>query len=235
MPRRQMWKDMVPTHPVYSVPARLHFQTSIIVSIDSAPNFYLSWHVWPSLMLRGSDGTPSNLHRLGQASFHSPACHSSSAAWFSRHAAPVGALLARKTLAWAATFSRILERGVTPNPCSLPCSPKWILLPLSCLKNQCPGPQPAVRGQETWIQICACRTCHHPGSGYQAALRQNSFAHQSSFREVGGLYVGPTLPWPSPYENIWVWMKKKKNKNKKNKTQQSTFHVRCWRPRQGFI
>lgn len=66
--------------------------------------------------------------------------------------------------------------------------------PLSSFKIEHLRQQPAAQGREMCFKICACRTCQHPGTSGQAALGQNSFAHQSCFREVGGLYVGPTLP-----------------------------------------
>lgn len=113
--------------------------------------------------------------------------------WCSWHPTPSGALSTRTMLACPAMsweFYNIAK--------FLP--PKWIPSPLFSLKNKHPGPQPAAWGLATCLKICACRTCQHPGWGKQAALEQNSFANQSRFRKVGGLYMRPTLPGPTPLQ-----------------------------------
>lgn len=97
---------------------------------------------------------------------------------------PSGALSPRAAWACAARLGDSRRRGDS-----------WSLLPKvdppSSLKNKRPGQQPAARGWETCFKICACRPCHHAGSGKQAALGQNSFANQSCFREAGGVSAGP--------------------------------------------
>lgn len=97
---------------------------------------------------------------------------------------PSGALSPRATWVCTARLGDSRRRGDS-----------WSLLPKvdpsSSLKNKHPGQQPAAWGWETCFKICACRPCHHAGSGKQAALGQNSFANQSCFREAGGVSEGP--------------------------------------------
>lgn len=205
-------------HPVYRATAWLYSQTSSIDYVDWVSSVYLSWKCmppfdverffikWGPLLFPQAWPKHPSIHQ--QCGFDDSSTISTST-----------------TFGLSCHVSGILECEVVPDACSLPCSLKHILSLLSSLKNKSPGPQPAAWGWETCFKICACRTCQHPGSGKQAALGQNSFANQSCFREVGGLYMGPTLPWPSPYENVWVWMKKRK---------QSTFHARCRRAKTRF-
>lgn len=213
-------------HRVGRVTAWLYSQASGIPDVDWASKFCLPWKWMP----------PSEVERfIKWGPFSSPQAwpkqpairlHLTFLLQYGIHdPAPLGALSASTNLGLSCHVSGILESEVVPDPCSLLCSPKCILSLLFSLKNKHTGPQPAAWGWQTCFKIWACRTCQHPGSGKQAALGQNSFANQSCFREVGGLYVGPTLPWPSPYENVWVWMKKRK---------QSTFHARCRRAKTRF-
>lgn len=178
------------------------------------------------LMLRDSlsNGVHSCPHRLGQSSLPFTCTWHFFCNLVFMAPAPAGALSKCKPWPELPCFrnSRMWGSSWSMQPALLPeVYPFFSLLP----QEQHPGPQPTAWGWETCFKIWACRTCQHPGSGKRTALGQDSSVNQSCFGEVGGLYVGPTLPWPNPYENVWVWMRKRK---------QSTFHACCRRAKTRF-